>query len=755
MNPTALPQDRVVVKSLIALAMSLAVGSAGAQQIAAPASTDSEEAEALVLDTIVVTAQKRQQPAQDVPISMTVLGPDELEKARGGSLKDIQQLVPSFSMEGQAGFNVLTLRGVGGGGRNIGFDPRVGVYLDGIYMGQAQSLRQPLFDIEQVEVLRGPQGHLFGRNSVAGAVNITTRAPTGELEGSLRGGVGSQGAQEGYATISGPISDKVLGKISVASETRDGYTTNLYDGQKLDDLKRSTARGQILILPSDKLKISLAADTSSTKQKLILGEPTSDLFELPLPGGTLPKRTVNFNTTPMETVDLSGLNVTANYTLDSGHVLTAIAGHRDTHQEKQTDNDYGPKDLLRTFYVDDFRLSSEELRIASPNKGGARYVAGLYHLSEMARTDRKATIGLDAGTTIVRHPIFGLVPFTVVAGTYPGAVISNNGEVQTDTYALFGALDYDLAEALTLNLGARYTHETKDVLFNLNGTASGNFGIGTLTGYRDSRSEKKISPTVGATYAANKNQNVYAKYSQGFKSGGWNLDFIDANAAKKPAFDTETVESYELGTKGKLLDGRLRYDLAAYTSRFKNFQVFQLVALSPATTSILLKNAAEAESRGLDASFTLRAARQLDIGINFSLVQATFKSFSTCSTTVNCTGHRLPYAPSFTSAVTANYGVFLPSLGGKLNLYGEYSYHGKSFMDPVNDPVTQNIPSRELVNVRLGYLPDNTHWDFSLWAHNLFDKDTVAMRGRDFLGNLISRRVDPRMVGVEAKYSFY
>jgi iron complex outermembrane receptor protein len=744
------------VKSLIALALSLAVGYADAQPIMpVPASTDSGEAEPLVLDTIVVFAQKRPQFAQDVPISMTVLGRDDLENARAGSLEDIQQQVPSFSMENQAGYNVLTIRGVGGGGRNIGFDPRVGVYLDGVTLGQAQALRQPLFDVEQVEVLRGPQGHLSGRNTVAGAVIITTRSPTSEREGYLRGVVGGHGAHEGYAAVSGPISEKVLGKISVASEMRDGTITNLYDGGKLDDLKRQTARGQILILPTDKLKISISADSSNTKQKLTLGEPTSDLFELPLQGGILPKRTVNFNTTPTETVDLSGGNVTATYTMDSGHVLTAIAGYRDTHQEKQTDNDYGPNDLLRTFYVDDFRLSSEEVRIASPNKGGVRYVAGLYHLNERARTDRKATIGLDAGTTLVRHPLIPVpVLFTVVAGAVPGAVVSNDGEVKTDTYALFGALDYDIAESLMLNLGTRYTHEMKDVLFNLDGSASSTFGIGSLTGYRDSRSEKYISPTIGATYAVSQNQNIYAKYSRGFKSGGWNTEFLSTNGVNKPSFDNETAESYEVGTKGTLLGGCLRYDLAAYTSRFKNFQVFQFVDLGGGATSIELRNAAEAESRGLDASLTLRASRQLDIGVNFGLVKAYFKNFDTCSPTVDCTGHRLPYAPSFTSALTVNYGMPMPSLGGKLDFYGEYSFHGKSFMDPVNDPVTQNIPSRELVNVRLNYR-DNSHWECSLWVQNLFDKDTVTGRVRDFLGSLIDARVKPRTAGIEVKYTFY
>lgn len=738
---------------MAAVVLGVASSAADAQQPDAElVLSDNVAPESLTLENIVVTAQKRQQSDLTVPISMTVLNQVDLEKARGASLKDIQQLVPNFSMERGSGFNALTIRGVGGGGNNIGFDPRVGVYLDGIYMGQAQALNQPLFDIDQIEILRGPQGYLFGRNTVSGVVNITTRAPANKLEGDVRSVIGSRGTYESYATVSGPISEKVLGKISLASETRDGFISNNYDGQKLDDLKRLTARGQIILIPSDKLSIRIVADTSETKQKVVLGEPISDLFELPLQNGTLPKRTVNFNTTPNETVKLAGGSITTNYTTDSHYILTAILGYRDTHQEMLLDNDYSAKDLLRSSLVDDIKQYSEEIRIASPNTNRVRYTSGLYHLKEAAKANHKATIGMDAGTTLVT-PL--QIPFTTVSGTLPSAVVFYNGKIKTETTAVFGAIDYDIIDALTLNLGARYTHETKELLFNLDGSQSGNFAIGSLTNYRDSRSDNNLSPTMGATYTLSKNQNVYAKYSRGFKSGGWNTDFLSTNATNKPAFDTETVNSYELGTKGLLFGGRIRYDLAAYISQFKNFQVSQFVNLGGGATSIELKNAANVASKGIDAGFALRATPQLDIGFNFGLGKAFFKSFNNCSATVNCTGHRLPYAPSFTSALTADYSVRLPNLNGKLDFYGEYSYHGKSFSNVVNNPTIHRIPSREMVNVRLGYLPDNSNWSFNLWVRNLLDKDTVAMRDRDFLGNLTIHRVDPRVMGLEGKYSFY
>ncbi len=729
LSRTATLRLRAFSKSVIALAAVAALLPVGAQQAAA---TDDAPT---ALAPVVVTAQKRQQSTQEVPIAMTVLGADALEKTRAASLEDLQQLVPSFSMDDQSGYHTVTVRGVGGGGRNIGFDPRVGVYVDGIYMGQSQALDQPLFDVEQVEILRGPQGYLFGRNTVAGAVNITTAAPARTLQGYVSADLGSYGTQNVSASVSGPIADKVSGKLSLSSESHTGFITNVNDGQKLDDLKRETVRGQLLFQASDKLKINVAADSSYTNQRLVLGEPVAASGQQ-LPGGTS-IGSVDFNVTPKETTHLLGASVTANYALDGGDTLTAIVGQRSTRQIKTNDTDYSAVDQLSVHYSDDFKQTSEEVRIASANQGVARYVVGVFHLNESADTARAANLG-------------------AAFGPAAGLSVTNSGTVKTDTSALYGALDYDLLPALTLNLGARYTHETKNVLFSLGSAAPGlaaAFGIGTLNGYTHSRDENNLSPSVGATYAVSKEQNLYAKFSRGFKSGGWNVDFISAAAAVNPSFNAESVDTYEVGTKGQMLGGRLRYDLSVYDSSFKNFQVFQFVNLG-ATSVLQLTNAAGAKSKGLDGSLTWRASKQLDLGANFGVVHATFSSFSGCTATQSCTGNQLPYAPQFTSALTANYGVPVASLGGKLNLYGEYSYRGKSYSDPVNDPVTQRLPSRELVNARLAFSPNDSHWDFNLWAHNVFNKDTVTLRGQDFLGTYIVKRMEPRMVGLQAKYFF-
>lgn len=400
---------------------------------------------------------------------MTVVGRKALDNSRATTLSDMQQLVPNFSIAQSLGVNTVTVRGVGGGGRNIGFDTRAGIYVDGIYMGQAQALDQSLFDIEQVEVLRGPQGHLFGRNTVAGAVNITSRAPSETFESSFRAVAGNHNTREGYASVSGPVADKLLGKLSLGYEIRDGFSTNLFNHQKLDDLKRVSTRGQIAFQETDRLEINLSADYADIRQNSVVGETVTGMFDAPLPGGPYASHTVNFNTTPYLNNTLSGASLTANYDMAGGNTLTAITGYRDTHQDRQNDTDWSPNDVFHINYTDDFKHISQEIRVASPVRNPLRYVAGVYLMHESADTYRTAIIGQDTNM-LVKHPLVPVpVPFGALLGLVPGATVPVQGTVKTDSYALFGSLDYDLTSKLTLNLGARYTYEKKHLVYKSRG----------------------------------------------------------------------------------------------------------------------------------------------------------------------------------------------------------------------------------------------------------------------------------------------
>ena len=708
------------------------------------------------LDEVVVTAQKRVQSIEDVPIAMTVIGRKALDNSRATTLTDMQQLVPNFSIAQSLGVNTVTVRGVGGGGRNIGFDTRAGVYVDGIYMGQAQALDQSLFDIEQVEVLRGPQGHLFGRNTVAGAVNITTRVPSETFESSIRAVAGNHNTREGYVSASGPVAGKLLGKFSLGYETRDGFTTNLFNNQELDDLKRVSMRGQLAFQATDRLEINLSADYADIRQNNVVGETMTGMFDAPLPGGPYAGHTVSFNTTPYLNNTLSGASLTANYDMAGGNTLTAITGYRDTHQYRQNDTDWSPNDVFHINYTDDFKQISQEIRIASPVRDRLRYVAGAYLMHESADTYRTATIGQDTNT-LVKHPLVPFpVPFGVLLGLVPGATVPVSGTVKTDSYALFGSLDYDLGSRLTLNLGARYTYEKKDLVYNIDGAASGAIGIGTAVNYTDGRSDAMLTPTLGMTYALNKSLNLYGKYSTGFKSGGWNLDFLTTTQiANKFNFNKETVDSYELGLKGAALDSRMSYDVSVFHSSFKDLQVFQFADLGAGTTELQLRNAAKAESSGAEVSLRALATDNLSIGGNIGTLRARFKSFpGGLSGGGDAAGKRLPDAPELTAAVTVNYSMPVSSLGGRLDFYGERSYRSKSFSGVDNIESLDGISSRDLINARVSFTADHAPLRVSLWARNLFNSDYTTARGRDFFGNQYVKRGDPRAFGLEAGYSF-
>ena len=693
---------------------------------------------------------------------MTVLDGDKLEKAHVHSLFDMQQLAPNFEAVQSPGWSNLYIRGVGGGGRNVGWDSRVGVYLDGVYIGQTQALEQPLADIEQMEVLRGPQGHLFGRNTGAGAVSITTRAPSKEFEASISAGISNYSGKEVAAYVSGPMTETVQGKLSIASETRDGFIDNIHNGKDLNDLQRLGLRGQISMQPSDKLSIDLRTDYSKIDQKVVMGEPRSSLLGFPLPGGLLSDYDVNLNTNPYRDADISGISGTVNYELASGNKLTSITAYRSTRHDRGNDTDGMPQDFLHTRYSEDFKQASQELRIASPDTGKLRYVGGVYFLNEIAETDRQVIVGQDTASLITIQTPGGpiQVPFGAAFLVAPGAVVSNDGRIRTTNLALFGNVDYDLTDDLTLNLGARYTHEKKRLKFNSNGTQSGRFNIATLSNVKDDRTENRVTPTVGLNYALNPNTNVYAKFSTGFKSGGWNVDFLSKpQVAAGYDFDTETVKSYEIGLKGEAVGGKVQYDLAVFNSKFDDYQLFQVVPVG-ISSALVLTNAGKVDSRGIEASARWRVNSDFNLGGSIAYLDTRYDEFKNGGPNKeDLSGNRVEGIPHVTASLNASYGIPVASLYGKFEISGDASFRGSVDNGLKTNQLSRTIPYQDdgsytLFNAQLRYIADNGKWSANLWARNLTDKHYYVARGRDVPGNEFATTGVPRTYGVTVKYDF-
>jgi iron complex outermembrane receptor protein len=682
-------------------------------------------------EEVIVTAQKREQALVDVPIAISVLDKDLLDKTRAKTIKEIESLVPNFSFESVNGFSNISIRGVGGGGRNIGFDPRSGLYIDGVYIGQASALAQPLFGIKQVEVLRGPQGHLFGRNTVSGAVSLTSEAPSDEYKGEFKAVVGNEGTYEGYVTVEGALSDSTTARVSAAYETRDGFDFNEFTNEEINDLQRKTIRGQLSFDMSDSLTLDLYADYSKTETTKAVGEAQTGGAAAGSTQFPTPPRRINTNVSPQDDNEVGGVSFTFNYDLANESLLTLISAFRYSQQDRINDTDYSPLDLINIKFDDEYKQISHELRLTSPSDRSVRYVAGLYYISEDASTLRLAHVG----STFVPNPFD----------------ISIDSSVDTSAFAAFTSIDADLTENLILNFGLRYTNETKDLTYSLtNGPA---LGLGVADNLRDEISVSKTTPTIGLTLAVNDDINLYAKYSTGFKSGGFNVGFVSQQSINDGIdFKEETVDSYEIGMKGVLADGSVHFDIAAFRANYSDFQILQFVEVGDNLTDIQLRNAAEVKTSGVEASVTWETTDNFRLGMNFGYLNAEFDSFpDAAGIGVDYTGNELPNAPKLTGALTADYSMSVAN--GRLDFYGEYSYRDSSFSLANNDSVFALLKSRSLYNMRIMYRPVSGKWALGLWSRNLFNKDFVSLRGRDFLGNEFISRGDPRTFGLE--YSIY
>ncbi|NOT65526.1 MAG: TonB-dependent receptor [Methylotenera sp.] len=722
---------------------------------AAETNQDSLVDEYLELEAVTVTAQKRIQSINDVPIAISVIDQEELDQRHANSLFEMQLMAPNFSVIQNGISKSVSIRGVGGGGRNIGFDTRIGVYLDGVYMGQAPALESPIYDIEQVEILRGPQGYLFGRNTDAGVVNITTRPPSNKFEGYFKTGIGNNNLFENSVSLTGPIKNDLFGKVTLNSQNRDGFVNNTFNHDDLQDLHRLSGRAQMRYLATDQLTLDFSADYSNIHHTDLLPQAVTGLFDAPLTN-ILAKNNVNLNTHPSAENEMFGAALKADYEMTGGHTLTSITAFRRTKSREVLDTDYSTADLIHVNFSDKYLQETQEIRIASPVNQKLRYVLGAYVDHEHSKTNRNALFGTDTSTLIKLPTLAFSIPFDAAFGILPNAQVPHSGNIKTEAYALFGSLDVDLTKDLTLNLGARYNNEFRKLTFDSDGTQSGALSFATLKDFHDHRQDQFFSPMFGLTLGLSNNLNAYAKYSRGFKSGGWNVDFLStAQVNDGFSFDKETVNNYEIGLKGESDNHRIQYDLALFHQQYNDFQVFQFVDLGAGQTVLQLKNAAKAESKGLEASVRALLSSQWSMTGGIGILDAYFVDFpSGAGNGQNAAGNRLPDAPRLNASISTNYTLHVPALKGKFNFYVEDTFQSQSYSGLSSDQTISKLEPRNLVNAKTSFITDDKHWEFAIWARNLFDKNYAKGKGRDFFGNQVILYGDPRFYGVTGQYNF-
>tara|TARA_B100001939_G_scaffold348208_1_gene374047 strand:- start:1516 stop:3753 length:2238 start_codon:yes stop_codon:yes gene_type:complete len=717
---------------------------------------------ASAFEEIVVTAQKRAQKISEVPIAISAFSQENIEQTGITQLREVADFIPNLQISRGTDFtSSITIRGVGANSRNIGFDTRVGVYLDGVYLGQSPAINQELVDLERMEVLRGPQGTLFGKNTVAGAISLVSRKPTDELEGRFSAALGNLDDREFQGHLNVPLGETVAAKISLSKQDRDGYIRNLHTGNKLNARDSFAWRAQLRAGLSDSLELNLAMDGLHSDRLSFLGEPSTDTFVVTLSDTPDPYVT-NTGTDTSEDRDIYGGNINLDYQFDNGYSLKSITAYRKTEIFYINDSDYAVADWITIEYDDNYKQFSQEFQLLSPGEGPLNYVLGLYYFYQSGDTRRDARVGED---------IFPFEPGLIAAGLgflvpVHGSTIFNQGTVKTNSYAAYLNGGYDITERLQLGFGLRYTYEEKDVDWLLDGRTSGLFRIASTDGtLRDERSDEHLSHTLSLGYEFTENFNSYVKYSTGFKSGGFNLDYVTADTlAEGIDFDKETVDSFELGLKANFLDNRVILNLAAFLSKFDDYQVNQFIELGDGS-SITIKNAAEVETKGVEAELIYRPLDSLEIQASAGYLDATFNDFpDALGRGGNAAGNDLINAPEWNYAVSIQYVDDIPDFDAQLLLRGDLT-HSSGYFTTVENIKTITtamgnsvdfgyIEPITLVNGRIGLASLNETWEIYLWARNLFDKKQPIDNIRDFFNTIVENYSEPRTYGVELIWNF-
>ncbi len=721
----------------------------------------------VVLDEIVVTAQKRTENLIDVPISITAISGDKLTASARNNVRDLQYAVPNLTTYSQSDFSPnIIIRGFESSARNVGFESSLGVYVDGVFSGRTQSFTQELEDVERLEVLRGPQGTLFGKNTTTGAISITTRRPGNEYEGSAKIEYGSYDSFRANYSLSGPIiTDKIAAKASGFYSRTDGTIRNVsgIGPRDIQGYETYGGRGEIRLTPSENLDIALRGDYSHRTARSYNNEIAAIIDNpagIPI-GSVAPGPRTITDSGAVEDRDLYGISLTANYTLGNDGVFTSISAYRKMNYDLNGNADFSPLDLLGLSNTDRLSQFSQEIRYASPDDKPFKYVIGAYYFSQRAKSSRSFLLGSD-------YVAFGAAGFEVPEEFFDPREVTSKPDIKTTSLAAFLNASYDITEKLSINVGARYSSEKKqltvsqvtpfifdvqDIYINVPATN------GRLK-------DNDFSPTVGVAYKISDRVNAYVRYSKGFKSGGWNPELLAGSVAtrnlagdiigydiSRVQFKPESITNYEIGIKSELFDRKVRFNLAVFQQDYKDIQISQFIG---GLQGFATTNAGSARSQGFELELATKPVRGLDLSFGAGYSDAKYVSYLNAdSSGTNLSGRRLD-TPKWTLAVS---GQYEQPIGGALSavLGGDYSYRSGRPGDPL-DP-NSRTSGFGIFDARLGIQSD-AGWSVFAFGKNLSRKDYITSRYTDTTFSIfgLSQQVesygDPRTYGVRASLKF-
>lgn len=678
------------------------------------------------LDVVVVTSEKRSEDVQDVPLAISAFSADALERRGIDTPQDLQLAVPGLSVgeaANEGGSARVTLRGIGTENLQPGGDPGVPIHINGHYAQSTAYVLRDMIDVERVEVLRGPQGTLYGRNAIGGSINIITKRPTDEFEGYVSIDVGNYAKRQIEGVVSGPLTDNMRARLVVADAERGGFVEELGEGEDRNSVDYTSIRGALEYDATDNLQLYLNAyyfdDTGNTYARRFDSNPNNIANTDPWAVRT---------NTPNENSDTSkGVSLDVKWSLD-GAEFRSLTAYDDTFKESILDSDGYIEQRGEFGVAYGHETFTQEFQLVSDSNSPLQWVAGMYYYKEDSSNVSDIFFdGLDTNGS------------GAYEATDPRANVILTSLVQSKSYAAYGQVDYEVSDKWDFIVGLRYTKDEKeriglrDVSFE-DGTSGSIFGglfvaptVGQVTG-EVSGNWGEVTGKLGLNYHFDISKLLYASYSRGYKAGGF-------NASSTESYDPEYVDALEAGLKSQWFDDRVQLNLAAFYYQYKDKQDNQRIPLgNQGLTQTAIRNAAKAEVVGLELESQVQISDRFLLVGAVSYLDAEYSEFVSIdqffpNDDPDRSGNKLALAPEWKFNIGAEYGWdFGPN--GSLLLRGDYAWVDDQFGGSFNRDGRSGmlpgqgdfIPAYDIANARLRWESQRDTWSAELYVNNLTDE---------------------------------
>jgi iron complex outermembrane recepter protein len=732
------------MKSQLRISLAAAVAMSAVSVVTPALAQDSADGKPVNtgLGEIVVTAQKRAQNLQDVPISVTAFDGTAIREAGFTNSLSIGDQVPNLEIKTFGGVPNIFIRGVGNNDFNASSIGPISIYRDDVVVASTGSQIFSLFDLERIEVVRGPQGTLFGKNTTGGAIQYFSKLPDGVLEGNARVGYGRFNLFEAEAAASLPLAEGLSLRVAGIVRRRDGEKFNLFTGDRVIDVDEAAARAILRWQPTSDTDIRLSVGGGRDRSDYLQNKPVgtingADLFGYSDPFPDNPNL-LNFNGQSRNHSDNVFVNLNIAHSFGD-FTFKSISGFDKSEVDNRVDVDGGTKRVDEITFLTDAEQVTQEFQLAYDH-GPLNAIVGLYYFQEDLDADSNADL---------------LGELTFAQGALP---LITQASRKNRAYAIFGQATYAVLPTLRFTLGGRYTidrvratHRADLVsgFFDANIPDGAPLALVPFAALRDTF--KSFTWRVAADLDITDDILAYASADRGFKAGGFNIGII-TSLAERTQVDPEYLTSYEIGLKTTLFDRRLRLNLSAFYYDYTDLQVLSVNRQAGSAVPTLgLDNAADATIKGIELEATAAPIRWLDLGLNFGILDAKYKNYLSgaidpvTGNPRDFSGNRMPGAPKFTLSAFAQ--VTVPVGRFETRWRAEYSYTGKKFYNNAQDDLISSGEGYGLLNLRFAFADPDQGWELAAWGRNVTGKayivDATDTSGFGFV---------PRYFGERATY---